>query len=256
MHIRAAGLTIKGTEGAGMDQTVPLSLQKRFWNEWNASHRQDGGQEISRRQAEVICAWLDSIGRTDLDILEVGCGTGWMSRHLVPYGRLTATDLSDDVLLKAQQRFPAVTFIAGDFMAMDVRQELFDVVVSLEVLSHIANQPAFIAKLARHLKPGGLLMLATQNRYVLQRFNRLPPPAQGQLRHWVDRRELEQLLAPEFEILELFSVTPQANKGVMKLLNSERLNRVIRVFLGRGFDRLKERLGLGWTLMALGRKRA
>jgi len=56
-------------------------------------------------------------------------------------------------------------------------------------------------------------MLATQNRYVLERFNRIPPPDPGQLRHWVDRRELLRLLQQGFEVLELFSVSPKANRA-------------------------------------------
>jgi 2-polyprenyl-3-methyl-5-hydroxy-6-metoxy-1,4-benzoquinol methylase len=130
------------------------------------------------------------------------------------------------------------------------------VVVTLEVLSHVADQPAFIRKLASHLRPGGHLMMATQNRPVLQKFNNVPPPKPGQLRRWVDERELRALLEPEFEVLELFSVTPRANRGVMRWVNARQINRPIRLLLGDRVDRLKEAMGLGWTLMALARKPA
>src|SRR5690606_16157663 len=35
---------------------------------------------------------------------------------------------------------------------------------SLEVLEHVADKPAFVAQLAQHLAPGGLLVLSTPNR--------------------------------------------------------------------------------------------
>jgi 2-polyprenyl-3-methyl-5-hydroxy-6-metoxy-1,4-benzoquinol methylase len=158
------------------------------------------------------------------------------------------------VLERAQRRLPNVRFVAGDFMALDFGTATFDVITSLEVLSHVADQPAFMAKLARHLRPGGHLMLATQNRPVLERYNRIPPPGPGQLRRWVDRRELTRLLEREFEILELFSITPKANRGVMRILNSRTLNKPVRAMVGRRLDRLKEMAGFGWTLMALARK--
>lgn len=235
--------------------TPPISLQQSFWNEWNASHREHEVQDVCIRQAEVVFEWLNSIGRKDLDILEVGCGSGWLCPGLLPFGHVTGTDLSDEVLVRAKHRTPEATFVPGDFMNLDLGSSAFDVVITLEVLSHVAHQEAFVRKLASHLRPGGHLMLATQNRFVLQRFNRIPPPAPGQLRRWVDRHELRRLLDPEFDVLTLFSVSPKANRGFMRLVNSKKLNWPVRAIFGDRIERLKEVIGLGWTLMALARRR-
>lgn len=96
--------------------------------------------------------------------------------------------------------------------------------------------------------------MATQNRFVLQHFNRIPPPALGQLRKWFDRNELRRLLQPHFDVHEIFSVSPRANRGFMRIVNSTKLNRPIRALFGNRVDRLKEAMGLGWTLMVLARK--
>lgn len=233
----------------------PISLQQGFWNSWNTEYS-EATRDVSIRQAEVVYGWLDGLGRTDLDIIEVGCGSGWFCPKLARYGRVVGTDLADEVLARAQQRAPEVKYISGDFMSLDFGTNAFDVLVTLEVLSHVEDQPAFLRKLARHLRPGGLLMMATQNRYVLETFNKIPPPAPGQLRRWVDRDELRELLEPEFEVQEIFTVSPKANRGMMRLVNSWKVNRVVRALVGNRVDRLKERMGLGWTLMALARKRA
>lgn len=239
----------------GLSETAPIPLQRSFWNGWNATNRETSIQDISQRQAEVVCGWLGGLGRRDLDIMEVGCGAGWFCGRLARFGRVTAIDLSDEVLARARRRVPEVDFIPGDFMALDLGGRRFDVIVTLEVLSHVADQRAFIARLAAHTRPGGRLMLATQNRPILQRFNRVPPPAPGQLRRWVDRHELTELLEPEFEVEQLFSVTPKANRGLMRLVNSTKLNWPVRAVLGDRIERLKESMGLGWTLMALARRR-
>jgi 2-polyprenyl-3-methyl-5-hydroxy-6-metoxy-1,4-benzoquinol methylase len=258
-----------------MAHADPISLQQSFWNGWNATHTKEAIDRVSARQAEVVCGWLDSLGRKNLDIIDVGCGAGWFCRQLMTYGRLTATDLSDEVLARAQHRLPEVNFVAGDFMSLDFGSAAFDVVVTLEVLSHVADQQAFIRKLASHLRPGGRLMMATQNRFVLQHFNRIPPPAPGQLRRWVDQRELRALLEPKFEVQELFSVTPRLARRTMARIKATLVGpgRAVandrakaqsssgrRAGLGgralRWGGAQMEAMGLGWTLMALARKRA
>lgn len=269
--------------GIGMlgstEKDVSQTLQRDFWDRWNASTREENIVEVSRRQAEIIHRWLCELGRADLRILEVGCGTGWMCRHLIQFGHVTGTDLSERVLASAKKRTPEVTFVPGDFMDLDLGDEAFDVVVTLEVLSHVADQHAFVAKMARHLRPDGHLMLATQNRFVLKYLNFVPPPEPGQLRKWVGDRELYALLEPEFDALESFSVTPQFGHGLglRQWAQSSKLAWPVRKLLG---DRASkppttptmhldvqgrrqglvtsclEAVGLGWTLMVKASKRA
>ena len=239
-----------------MSGTVPaLDAQRRFWNYWNAAHRETGVDPVCERQADIVTGWLRQARRRDLDLLEVGCGTGWLCPLLTPFGRVTGTDLSDEVLARARERMPDVTFVAGDFMALDFGEARFDAIVTFEVLSHVTDQPAFLSRLARHLRPGGELMLATQNRPVLERLNRVAPPDPGQIRRWVDADELGALLRRDFDVLELFSVFPRSNRGIMRIVHSRTFNLPIRAILGDKVDRMKEAAGLGWTLMARARRR-
>ncbi len=237
-----------------MTAQPPLTLQRKFWDSWAAISGDKGYEEISARQARTICDWLSSLDVTDMKLLEVGCGTGWLCPRLAAFGNVTATDLSPTQIETARILFPQVRFLAGDFMTLELEPEQFDVVVTLEVLAHVADQQAFVERIARLLKPNGLLMLATQNRPVLERHNRIDPPGPGQIRRWVDTRELTTLLSRSFRILELKSVTPRANRGIMRLLNSRKINYPVRALFDDRFERLKERLGLGWTLVALARK--
>jgi 2-polyprenyl-3-methyl-5-hydroxy-6-metoxy-1,4-benzoquinol methylase len=137
--------------------TTPVSLQQNFWNHWNASTRELHRDEVSLRQAEVVCGWLAETRRTDLRILEVGCGAGWFCGPLSAYGKVTATDLSDEVLARARKRLPDVEFVPGDFMQLDFDSKGFDVIVTLEVLSHVEDQPAFVANVEDQLSHCTLL---------------------------------------------------------------------------------------------------
>jgi len=121
-----------------------MALQRSFWNQWNASTREHTFQDVSQRQTEVVCGWLEGLHRNDLDIIDAGCGTGWLCPKLLSFGHVTGTDLSDEVLARAQQREPSVKYIAGDFFALDLEEASFDVVVTLELLSHVADQAALL----------------------------------------------------------------------------------------------------------------
>jgi SAM-dependent methyltransferase len=191
------------------------------------------------------------MGRTDLDILEVGCGNGWLCPSLKAFGRVTATDLSERAVEEAAARVPDVKFVGGDFMALDLGAKRFDVIVTLEVLSCVEDQAAFLAKLASLLRNFGILILATPNRTVLERHNRVRPASPDQLRHHVDREELVSLLTPHFKILDMRTVCPTANKGLYRFVLGRRPKKILRKLFGRSIERIMARAGMGWSLMAL-----
>lgn len=232
-----------------------LSQQRAAWEWWNAETREKHLGEISRDQRDNVTRWLQNLGLHNLNLIDVGCGAGWLCPTLTMYGYVTATDLSSDLLARAQRRFPLATFVAGDFMELSFPEGHFDVVVSLEVLAHVEDQPAFVAKLARLLNDSGLLMLATQNRPVLERLNHVPPPPPGALRRWVSESELRTLLDPYFEVLELKAITPRANRYPWRLVCNNNADKFLHAMFGDTPKRLKERFGWGWTLMTLARKR-
>lgn len=236
--------------------TPRIEAQRHFWNTWNAQTREHERQQVSIRQAEVVIGWLEKLGRKDLRILEVGCGAGWFCPELARFGEVIGTDLSDEVLERAKQRWPHIDFIAGDFFALDFAPASFDVIVTLEVLSHVEDQQKFFARLAHLLVPGGKLFLATQNRQVLENHCNIPPPGPGQIRYWVDSKELSALASRHFSVDELFSVTPIAHRGWRHLLTARKVNALLSPVVG---TRLRDRLeaaGWGWTLMLAATRQA
>jgi 2-polyprenyl-3-methyl-5-hydroxy-6-metoxy-1,4-benzoquinol methylase len=226
-------------------------VERRFWNSWNAEHREAKPVAVtSERQSELVLRWLAESGRRDLRILDFGCGSGWMSARMVPFGSVTGIDLSDEVLARARQRYPEVTFLAGSVTDVPLEEGSFDVVVSLETLSHVPDQPGYLARAGKLLRPGGRLFLATQNPFVLSRTDGIKPVKPGQRRRWVGPRELRRMLGGQFRIEILTSVHPVGHRGVLRLINSYKidalLSRIIRPETIAGF---KERLLLGHTLM-------
>lgn len=233
-----------------------IDAQRAAWEAWNTETREKRLSEVSTDQRDHVVAWLEAMGRADLDIIDVGCGAGWLEPSLTPFGRVTGTDFSADVLARATAKMPDINFIPGDFMQLPFDDAAYDAVISLEVLAHVADQAAFVAKLARILRPNGLLMLATQNRPTLEKLNNVPPPAPGSIRQWVDRDDLTALLTPHFDIWEMKAITPRANRFPWRLACNNKVDPILKHLFGDGPRRFKERLGWGWTLMTLARKRA
>jgi 2-polyprenyl-3-methyl-5-hydroxy-6-metoxy-1,4-benzoquinol methylase len=155
-----------------------------------------------------------------------------------------------DILDRARQRLPAVEFFDGDFMQVDLPAGSADVVTGMAVLSHVQDQAGFLARVARLLRPGGHLMLATQNPLALSRWDGVPPQDGRQIRRWVGATALRRMLSMHFEVRQLTSIVPVGHRGILKLVNSHKLNRLAGVLVGD--DRvlaLKERWLLGHTLM-------
>jgi SAM-dependent methyltransferase len=104
------------------------------------------------------------------DVLDVGCGTGalWVAiAPLLPHLRLTLTDLSDGMVEAAADAVAAldgvdlVGALPCDVQELPFPDESFDVVVANHMLYHVPDPARAAAGLARVLRPGGVLMAAT-----------------------------------------------------------------------------------------------
>ncbi|HQU69752.1 MAG TPA: bifunctional 2-polyprenyl-6-hydroxyphenol methylase/3-demethylubiquinol 3-O-methyltransferase UbiG [Albidovulum sp.] len=104
-----------------------------------------------------------------LRILDIGCGGGLLSE---PMARLGATVVGADA---AERNIPVARVHAEaqgleiDYRhttaeALDAAGEVFDVVLAMEIVEHVADPPAFVATCRELLKPGGLMIASTLNR--------------------------------------------------------------------------------------------
>lgn len=235
---------------------ISLDEQRRAWNDWNLKHRSGHIGEAPERQAAVILAWCDALKRDNLRILEAGCGTGWLSYRLLQFGEVLGVDLADEAIDHARRHFPGVEFARFDLQEIELPPGSYDVIVALEVLPHVADKAALLARIARFLKPGGHLMIAAQNRWVMERWEGVGGPNPGQIRCWTSPRELRQLLRADFEILELTSILPVGHEGLLRLINSTKLSRILgAIFSPRTVERAKERALLGRSLLVHARRR-
>src|SRR4051794_38187755 len=97
------------------------------------------------RTADNSAAYLLPRLGDGLRLLDVGCGPGTLTvdlaRRVAPTGEVVGVDLSAAVVAEAaahatSERVGNVTFQAGDFRALDLPEQSFDVVHAHQVLQH------------------------------------------------------------------------------------------------------------------------
>ena len=209
----------------------------------------------ARRRGEAVLGVVRSLQLNSPRILEIGCGNGWFAAKLSAIGPVYGVDISDAAIEEARRTVKGVTFEAGDFLEMDPEPGSFDIVVTLETLSHVPDQQKLIARAANVLRPGGYIIIATQNRTIYLRREGIQPPARGQLRRWLTVRQLRELLQTSFNVVKIRTMEPNGNKGFLRVVNSYALNSLLRRFFSEDTIRkVKENLGLGQTIIALAQK--
>ena len=106
-------------------------------------------------------------------ILDVGCGSGWLSEYFARLGYdVTGIDISDDLIRMARERVASVPYnldhesaISCRFLTHDIETgpltlgETFDAVICYDSLHHLVDERAVFRHLAAMLGVGGLLFI-------------------------------------------------------------------------------------------------
>lgn len=99
----------------------------------------------------------------DMDILELGCGTGLATKQLCDRGfkSIAATDVDPLMLNEARGYCPEVSFQQADANAMPFSDNAFDSVIAFGCFHWFCN-PQAINEIKRVLKPQGVLFIVNK----------------------------------------------------------------------------------------------
>ena len=104
-----------------------------------------------------------------LDLIDVGCGAGLLAEPMARLGaRVTGIDAAAENIRVATAHAEAggldIDYHRADVEALARDGERYDVVLSMEVVEHVADLGAFLDACCALLRPGGAMFLATLNR--------------------------------------------------------------------------------------------
>ena len=104
-----------------------------------------------------------------LRILDIGCGGGLLSEPLMRLGATVvgadATEVNINIAkLHAESHDLVIDYRATTAEALAEQGELFDAVVNMEVVEHVADPQGYLNEISRLLKSGGLHICSTINR--------------------------------------------------------------------------------------------
>jgi len=107
---------------------------------------------------------LEAAGpRVQGEVFENGCGVGMYVAHLAPLGgRVFALEFDLEYARQAAARVPRLVRGAGERLPFPHRA--FEVILSHEVLEHVADDRAAVREMVRTLRPGGRIVLFCPNR--------------------------------------------------------------------------------------------
>lgn len=130
-------------------------------------HRNIYGTTKGQLRHQLLCDALDEeLNNLPCQrIIELGGGTGLMSRHLVEAGhQLTLTDVSAEILSIAEQQLPdSIEIRHADLFTIDDLKQ-FDVIVCHAVLEWLAEPQLALQHIASQMREGSHLSLTFFNR--------------------------------------------------------------------------------------------
>jgi len=153
-----------------------------------------------------------------LTLLDIGCGGGLVAEPMRRMGfDVTAVDASAENIgtarAHADQQGLDILYRAATVEQMEAEGAgPFDVVLTMEVIEHVADPEAFIRACSRLMKPGGMMIVATLNRTL--KSLALGKVAAEYVLRWVPAgtHDWNQFLKPD-EIRSMLSQEPVAVSG-------------------------------------------
>ena len=115
------------------------------------------GQE---RRLGMIRQWVDVSGR----ILDDGCGLGTYLQALAPYSdQRYGIDVEVDRAVVARAHATGIALAVGEHLPFP--DESFDLVLSNEVIEHVADDMQYAQEMVRVCRPSGRILLFCPNRW-------------------------------------------------------------------------------------------
>ncbi len=202
---------------------------------------QDDPVALLRAESRLRNPWVarelqDTFHGARCQVLDVGCGAGFLSNYLGERGHeVTGLDASPGALsvASAHDATNSVRYLQGDALHLPFPDASFDVVCAMDFLEHVEDPERAIAEAARVLRPSGMFFFHTFNRNFLswlviikgvEWFVQNTPPHMHVLRLFVRPAEIERFCARHgLGSIEFRGVRPRLGLPFWRMLLTRRV---------------------------------
>jgi 2-polyprenyl-3-methyl-5-hydroxy-6-metoxy-1,4-benzoquinol methylase len=131
-----------------------------------------------------------------INILDLGCGRGWLSNLLSSYGEIFAVEPVAEVAAYAKKLFPQLNIEPGNADTLLARGMAgnFQLLVCSEVIEHVPDRgkKSFVSKIETLVSPGGFAIITTPRKEVQAEWIEYNNPDQP-IEEWIDEGTLKSL---------------------------------------------------------------
>lgn len=164
-------------------------------------------------------------------ILDVGCGRGWLTNLVSPFGVCVGIEPAGGAVAFARSHFPNVTFFEGtlDTLLESPDFARYNVIICSEVIEHVPREykPKFIQQIVDCLQKDGSLILTTPRGELFRSWlnsGATPQPIED----WLTEREIVSSFAKGgLRVVEHTRVHPRDFSPRLRLLQDARLHQVL-----------------------------
>jgi arsenite methyltransferase len=134
-------------------------LLREEFNRWAEAGR---GEGMEQDHLPIALPVVEKMGLVAADnVLDVGCGSGWLSRRLakrVMEGRVVGMDISDEMIRVARRTsldFENILYATGEVAEIPWEANFFNHAISVESAYYWPAPAAGVREIFRVLRPGG-----------------------------------------------------------------------------------------------------
>jgi len=143
--------------------------------------------------------------KKNVHIGEIGSGEGYGTRYLSEYPiKIVAIDIMKYPPYPGQQKPSNIEYFQALGTHLPFRSDLFDCVISFQVIEHIQNEKMFLNEIHRVLKNGGNVLITTPNRKL--RLFPFQKPRNPYHIHEYSGKELYRLLRKFFDSVTILGI--------------------------------------------------
>lgn len=135
-------------------------------------YRRMRAEPTNALQMRAIFELLPDLEWPEIATLELACGGGLFTEELVSRGvrQASCCDIEPTCIAACRLTNPGARVVQSDVTTLPFAAHEFDLILATDIIEHVPDHEAMLAEMYRVLKPGGHVLISTQNDRSLEHF--------------------------------------------------------------------------------------